>query len=135
MKTIFASKETHGFDWIDLIDPSVTEIEDISKKFSLHETSIKDCMQPDHLPKHETVDNYTFIILRVYTQKPMSDADTIQELTNKIAVFYTPEYLITVHRTVQPLIGEVKMKAIDTGGCRDTTCILNRIVRAALLTF
>ncbi|MEH6307393.1 CorA family divalent cation transporter [Olivibacter sp. CPCC 100613] len=135
MKKIFASKDVHGFDWIDLTNPSTEEILAISKQFSLHETSIKDCMQPDHLPKHEIVDNYTFIIVRVYTQDPMKDADTIQELTNKIALFYTSDYIITVHRTEQPLINEIKSKAIDAGGCKDTLCLLNRIVRASLLTF
>jgi|SRR5690606_20766538 len=135
MKKIFASRDTHGFDWIDLTDPSMEEILDISKRFALHETSIKDCMQPDHLPKHEIVDGYTFIIIRVYTQDPMNDADTIQELTNKIAIFYTSDYVITVHRTEQPLIADVKAKAIDAGGCKDTICIVNRIVRASLLTF
>jgi len=135
MKTVFATKTKHGFDWIDLSDPTQNEIQDIAQQFSLHEASIKDCMQPDHLPKHEIVDNYTFIIMRVFTQEPISEADTIQELTNKIAIFYTTDYILTVHRTVQPLITDIKTKAIDAGGCTDTLCLLIRIIRASLLTF
>ncbi|MFC6099749.1 magnesium transporter CorA family protein [Olivibacter domesticus] len=135
MERIFASKTSQGFDWIDLTDPTTEEIQAIAKQFSLHETSIKDCMQPDHLPKYETVDNYTFIIFRVFTKQAISEADTIQELTNKIALFFTSEYMITVHRSEQPLIDEVKAKAIDEIGCKDTLCLLNRLIRAALLTF
>jgi len=135
MKTILASKEQQGFDWIDLTNPSPEEIQDIAQQFSLHEASIKDCMQPDHLPKYEIVDHYTFIIIRVFTQHPISEADTIQELTNKIAIFYTSDYLLTVHRTEQPLLEGVKVKAINAGGCKDTLCLLNRIIRASLLTF
>jgi len=135
MKKIFASKTSQGFDWIDLTDPTIEEIQDIAKQFSLHETSIKDCMQPDHLPKYEVVDNYTFVIFRVFTKQALTEADTIQELTNKIALFFTAEHMITVHRSEQPLIEEVKAKAIDGGGCKDTLCLLNRIIRASLLTF
>lgn len=135
METLFASKDKHGFDWIDLTDPSTEEIQNIAQQFSLHEASVKDCMQPDHLPKHEVLDQYTFIIVRVFTQHPISEADTIQELTNKIAIFFTENYLLTVHRTEQPLLDDVKTKAIDAGGCKDTRCLLNRIIRASLLTF
>jgi len=135
MKSVFARKETHGFDWIDLSNPSAEEIQEIAQQFSLHEASIKDCMQPDHLPKYEIVDHYTFIIVRVFTQHIIHEADTIQELTNKIAIFYTADYLLTVHRTDQPLVAEVKTKAIDEKGCKDIWCILIRIVRASLLTF
>lgn len=135
MKSVFARKETHGFDWIDLSNPSAEEIQEIAQQFSLHEASIKDCMQPDHLPKYEIVDHYTFIIVRVFTQHIIHEADTIQELTNKIAIFYTADYLLTVHRTNQPLVAEVKTKAIDEKGCKDIWCILIRIVRASLLTF
>ncbi|GAA4780176.1 magnesium/cobalt transporter CorA [Olivibacter ginsenosidimutans] len=135
MKKTFATKAEHGFDWIDLSDPTVKEIQEIAQQFSLHEASIKDCLQPDHLPKYEIVDTYTFIIVRVFTQQPISEADTIQELTNKIAIFFTTDYMITVHRTAQPLIEEVKTKAIDAKGCTDTLCVLNRIIRASLLTF
>lgn len=135
MKKIFASKTSQGFDWIDLTDPTIEEIQDIAKQFSLHETSIKDCMQPDHLPKYEVVDNYTFVIFRVFTKQALTEADTIQELTNKIALFFTAEHMITVHRSEQPLIEEVKAKAIDGDGCKDTLCLLNRIIRASLLTF
>lgn len=135
MKKILASKVSQGFDWIDLTDPTAEEIKEIATQFSLHETSIKDCMQPDHLPKYETVDNYTFIIFRVFTKQAITEADTIQELTNKIALFVTSDYVITVHRSEQSLIDDVKAKAIEGGGCKDTMCLLNRLIRASLLTF
>ncbi|QNL52099.1 magnesium transporter CorA [Olivibacter sp. SDN3] len=135
MKRIFATRAQHGFDWIDLTDPSLKEMEEIAKTFSLHETSVKDCLQPDHLPKYEIVDHYNFIIFRVFTKRALAEADTIHELTNKIAIFFSSDYIVTIHRTTQALIDEVQAKAITTGGCNDIYCVLNRLIRASLLTF
>src|SRR5205085_970107 len=39
-----------------------------------------------------------FLIIRFYAGEPNMDADTIQALTNKIALFYTDEFLITIHK-------------------------------------
>lgn len=135
MKKTFASKEKHGFDWIDLTDPSTEEIHEIAKRFHLHENSIKDCMQSDHLPKYEMIKNYSFLIFRVLTKETMSEADTIQELTNKIAIFFCNDFIITVHRTPQPLIETVQAKAIANKGCENTLCVVIRLISASLATF
>ena len=130
-----ASKNTNGFDWIDLSDPSNDEIKQVAAQHALHEASIKDCMQPDHLPKHELFDNYTFIIFRVLATSPTYEADTIQELTNKISIFYNEDYLITVHRAEHNLIDLIKAKRIDTGKCDNTLHLLNSLIRESILTF
>ncbi len=130
-----AAKKERGFDWIDLTNPTTDEIHRIAEEYHLHEASVLDCMQPDHLPKYETLENYTFVIIRVLTPDPDPDADTIQELTTKIAFFYTKEYMITVHRREQPLIEEIKTKKIDTSACKDPLQLLNALIRSSLLTF
>ncbi|WP_257668624.1 magnesium transporter CorA family protein [Parapedobacter tibetensis] len=130
-----ASKEINGFNWVDLSSPSNEEIREVAEKYTLHEASIKDCMQPDHLPKYEIFDNYTFAIFRVLAANPVREADTIQELTNKIAIFFNDEYLITIHRTEHDLIDLVKAKRIDTGQCDHTLYLLNSLIRESILTF
>jgi len=135
MHNILATKERHGFDWIDLTNPDQEEISRVAKQYDLHEASVKDCLQPDHLPKYELLEQYTFIITRVLTDDPIPDADTLQELTTKIAFFYSKDFLITVHRRGQPLIGTVKSKKIDSGVCKDTLYLLNSLIKESLLTF
>ncbi len=130
-----ASKGAQAFDWIDLSNPTPDEIKQIADQYVLHEASIKDCMQPDHLPKHELFDNYTFIIFRVLSTNPVHEADTIQELTNKISIFYTKDYLITVHQAEDNLIDLVKAKRIDTGKCDNTLHLLNALIKESILTF
>ncbi|SFC15795.1 magnesium transporter [Parapedobacter composti] len=135
MIRLLATKALNGFDWIDLSAPTDEEIKQVAGQYALHEASIKDSMQPDHLPKYELFDNYTFIIFRLMAPDAAHEADTIQELTNKLSVFFTKEYLITVHRKEHPLVEQVKIKRIDNGKCDSTLNLLNALIRESLLTF
>jgi len=135
MVQMLATKASNGFDWIDLAMPTDEEIKQVARQYTLHEASIKDSMQPDHLPKYELFDNYTFVIFRLLAADAVPDADTIQELTNKISIFFNDDYLITVHRSEQWLIDQTKTKRIDTGKCDSTLNLLNALVRESLLTF
>src|SRR5690606_33788133 len=96
---------------------------------------IKDCMQPDHLPKYELFDHYTFVIFRILASNYTHEADTIQELTNQISIFFNSDYFITVHQAEDSLIDLVKSKRIDTGKCSNTLCLLNSMIRESILTF
>lgn len=135
MIRLLASKNKNGFDWVDLSAPNNDEIKQVAETYALHEASIKDCMQPDHLPKYELFDNYTFVILRVFAADHGHEADTIQELTNKVSIFFTENHLITVHRAEGDLIDLVKAKRIDTGRCNSTFHLLNSLIRESILTF
>src|SRR5690606_12884713 len=135
MIQLLASKKQNGVDWVDLSAPDDKEIKQVAKEYGLHEASIKDCMQPDHLPKHELFDNYTFVIVRVLASAPLREADTIQELTNKISIFFGRDFLITVHRTEHNLINLVKTKQIDTNRCKSPFFLFTTLTREAILTF
>jgi magnesium transporter len=123
------------FEWIDLSDPSPQELEQIAQKYGLHPSSVQDCLQPEHLPKCEEFDNNMFIISRMYDSNASQDADTIQEVTNKVAIFFADKYLITIHRYPVYFFRDIKEKAVDTGKCKDTTNLLNRIFKAVLLSY
>lgn len=130
-----ATKDVHGFDWVDLSAPDDAEIREVAATYALHEASIKDCMQPDHLPKYEQFGHYTFVIFRLLADSPLREADTIQELTNKISIFFNGDYLITIHRSEHWLIDTVRGKRIDTGECDSTRFLLNSLIREGLLSY
>lgn len=98
------------FFWIDLQDPKKEELEHIAQQFNLHPTSVQDCLDPEHFPKFEKIDDLHFVILRAFDENSKSDADTIQELTRKVALFYTDKFLITVHRGQQAYIDKTREK-------------------------
>lgn len=130
----YANKAEHGYDWIDLTDPEDAELRDVAKKYNLHEALVHDCLQPGHLPKYESLEAYAFIISRVYTDIDMPEADTVQELTNKVAFFYAESFFITIHRKEQPFLD--RLACLDrTKGLKNTHQLLNTVVRACLMTY
>lgn len=121
--------------WIDVTNPSEQELQDLAIKYQLHPNAVQDCLEPEHLPKYEEMENSVFIVTRVYDILQTNDADTIQEVTRKISIFITASTIITVHRTEQPLLTEVKTKYIDTGKCTEIHQLLLHILNLAILSF
>lgn len=95
------------FLWLDINDPSVTELEYISETYNLHPSSVRDCLMPKHLPKYEVIENNVFIILRSFDERSRNSG-TVRGLTRKLAVFIGENYLITIHRSDQPYIVKIR---------------------------
>lgn len=62
----FQKDVAEGFEWLDVYAPLKEELETVAEKYQLHPALVKDCLQPDHLPKYEKMENYSFILLRVH---------------------------------------------------------------------
>src|ERR1700710_395491 len=92
-----ASREEHSYEWIDLTNPDEAEMHDVAGRYGLHEASVNDALQTDHLPKYEVMQHYTFLILRSYDPANDIQSDTVTELTNKIAVVISEAFIITIH--------------------------------------
>jgi magnesium transporter len=90
-----------AFVWLDVVQPTAEELAGIAEEYGLHPTSVKDCLDPEHLPKFEQFESYTFVILRAFDEHSDRSCATVQEMTRKIAIFYGPSFLITIHRTEQ----------------------------------
>ena len=104
-----------GINWIDGLNPSQkAEMEALSEQYRLNNHAVRDCMQPEHLPKYELVDEVHFLILRFYSHDGDTEVATIQELTNKIAIFYTEKFIITIHKAEAPFLEEIRKRFIDT---------------------
>ena len=94
--------------WIDVTNPTESELQEIANTYHLHPNAVQDCLEPDHLPKYEEMESSRFIVTRVYDVAQSSEADTIQEVTRKISIFITDKNIITVHRSEQPLLNVIK---------------------------
>lgn len=122
-------------DWIDITNPTQSELEELSLKYKLHPNAVQDCLKPDHLPKYEEIDQTKFIVSRIYDFNQSSDADTIQEVSRKISIFVTNDKVITIHRTEQKILNEVKQHYVDTLRCTDTNQLLLIILNKVLLSY
>ena len=96
--------EFHDFHWLDVSNPTPELLERLAQAYELHPTSVQDCLQPEHLPKHETIYDVSFIVLRAFDKECHAEADTVQELTRKVAIFYSEKFVITIHRKEQPFM-------------------------------
>lgn len=133
----FADKSSHPFEWLDVTNPSMDELREIARKYNLHESSVNDCLQPDHLPKYEIVGNEgdIFIILRLHSSDVTSQADTVRELTDQISIFVKEERIITIHKNEWTQADKIKEEYMSSEDCKSAHHILNEIIKTGLATY
>jgi len=120
--------------WIDLLDPTQEEVQTVSTQYNLNSYTILDSLDPDHLPKYEEHNDTHFLIIRILHDEKQK-MPSVQSLSSKIAVFFNDSFIITVHRSSQPLIQDVKENYVDNGRIKSTIGIVIHIVGSALRTF
>ena len=126
---------SENIKWIDVCNPSNAEVIELSKEYNLNRHIVQDSLQPEHLPKYEVVEDVNFMILRFNVNTGSCNAATIQELTDKITIFYTDELLITIHKTTAPFLEPIRKRFQAAGKLISTTEVLSKIAWNALETF
>jgi len=127
-----------AYTWLDLVHPTPEELTAIAEEYQLQPTSVADCLDPEHLPKFEAFDQYTFAILRSWDELAAPHCSTVQELTRKIAIFYAPGFLITIHRTEQPWLAALQERVAarlkEKRGGKETVAplLLTKLVNGVL---
>lgn len=130
------TQKNSQFDWLDITNPAVAELQAVAEQYDLPDSLVRDCLEPTHLPKFEVNDGLNFIMLRVFVAPENNEADTIQELSTKIAIFYATDYLITVHRRSHPVLSQLKNVACAPGReCNSPAEVAIHIVRYALNSY
>jgi magnesium transporter len=103
VQTVVSSNEPR-FAWVDVVHPSSGELAEIAAQYALHPMSVEDSLEPEHLPKYERIGSTTFIIVRAMDMAATQDCSSVHEMTRKVAIFYGPEFLVTIHRSEQPFL-------------------------------
>jgi magnesium transporter len=137
MQSIAYRSESPAFTWIDVYEPTLEELLELARRYGLHETSVEDCLDPEHLPKHERIGETTFLILRVFDSQSSERSSNVQELTRKIALFLRHDLAITIHRVDLPLTQDLRRRFAGQGA--EATCtpleLLSGLVRGALASY
>jgi magnesium transporter len=126
--------------WLDVVHPTAEELDQIGRAHGLQYTAVKDCLDPEHLPKFEQFDTHSFVILRAFDEESEQSCGTVQELTRKIAIFSGPGFLITIHRTEQRWLAALEAKLESDQGTRAgkeglQTYLLTQVLNAAVDTY
>jgi magnesium transporter len=136
MKEIFAEKGTHSkVIWIDLCEPTAEELDAVALEYGLHAYTVRDCLEAGHLPKFEEVEGYKFMIVRSYAPKTEHNPHTIQDMTTKVAVFFSDTVVITIHRKHQPFLKTIKEKYCTTTHKWKTEELVVKVLWYALHSF
>lgn len=109
VRTIVNSNDP-PFIWLDVVSPTRDELANVARQYGLHSTSVEDSLDPEHLPKYERIGAVTFMIVRAIDEAAARDCTTVQEMTRKVAIFFSTDFLITIHRTEQPFLSALITK-------------------------
>ena len=90
--------------WFDIADPASPELDELARRFGLHELQIEDCRHRPQRPKTEEHDHYIFTVL-----KHMHDPQDLE--FDDIDVFIGPDFLISVHRADSAVFDAVRTRA------------------------
>lgn len=111
------SDGTQGLTWVDVVEPTPSELTEIAHLYGLHSTSVRDSLDPEHLPKFERFPDRYFIIIRVYDTESSTDCATVNEMTRKVVIFAGADFVVTIHRKELPFL--TRMQAEWQPGARE----------------
>ncbi len=94
--------------WVDLEDPSEKELRLLAEVFGFHPLVIEDCRHHSELPKIDEFSDYLFIVLHAIVQKPDEQFEA-----SELDIFCGTHFLVTVHASPIPLIGQVREKYLQ----------------------
>lgn len=130
--------EFPGLRWTDAYAPSKEFLNGIEKNYRIPRSMAKDCLEPDHLPKYEQSGSIHFLILRAYDTESNADSHSIQEISRKIAIFWGPDFIITLHRKDFPWMQRLRdswAARAQESGATVLPLLLEGIVEEAIHSF
>jgi magnesium transporter len=133
--TFIEQSATQSFKWIDVYEPTETELNDIAEVYQLHPYTVRDCLEAGHLPKFERIGEYNFLIVRAFDCKTKIHPSTIQEMTSKVAIFYGSDFLITIHRQKQDFLADIANRYQTSKASITADQLLTKILRQTLASY
>jgi magnesium transporter len=121
--------------WIDAPDPAPHELDELAKTYRLHPNLVADCLEPMHLPKHEQHGDTTFMIVRSYSEVCCEGDQTVQSMTQKIAVFLGNRFLITVHKNDARFLDPIVSRYAESPEAVFLLVVMLEVLLAAVETY
>lgn len=87
--------------WFHIDDPASPELDELARRFNLHELDIEDCRHRVQRAKVEEHDDYIFVVLKHLHRNELVHFDDFD-------VFVGRDFIITVTKSDEPIIGRVR---------------------------
>lgn len=121
--------------WIDIIEPTKESLQELADQVQFPYKTLETCLDPEHLPRFETIGNFTFLIIRIYDDKQNANADTVQELTTKLALLISKEFVVTIHRLDQEFLHKLRCQCVETSKLTDPKDLIKEIISLSVLSY
>ena len=103
-------QELNDFKWTDCEAPSPADLLVLSQEFEIPLSVLNSSMDPENLPRCESLPETTLVIFRVYDSGAKLHHSSIQELTTKLIFFIQEKNILTLHRAPLRFLDEKKDK-------------------------
>jgi len=90
--------------WFDIADPASPELDELARRFNLHELQIEDCRHRPQRPKTEEHDHYIFTVLKHIHDHAELEFDDVD-------LFLGPDFLISVRSADAAIMENVRTRA------------------------
>lgn len=98
-------------EWINLVNPSKEELSLLAKKYGFDSLTIEDSLEPGHLPKFESFETISFLLVRFYEKGSSTfHKSIIREFSHKMSIYYGKEFILTVYQKENDLIDKIEQK-------------------------
>ena len=87
--------------WFHIDDPASPELDELARRFNLHELDIEDCRHRVQRAKVEEHDDYIFVVLKHLHRNELVHFDDFD-------VFVGRDFIITVTKSDEPVIGRIR---------------------------
>ena len=102
--------------WFDVPNPNSPQLDELARRFGLHELQIEDCRHRPQRAKTEEHPNYVFSVLKRLRCTPSTpDGDEFDLAFRDIDVFLGRDFITTVHENDTDLIERVRKRAQESG--------------------
>ena len=105
--------------WLDMEDPTKEDYGILKDQFRFHPLLIRDCINPQYIPKCDEMEDYIFLVLHsvyYYIDKKEEEALSVRE----IDIFMGKNYLVTVHN------GHIKTVTVNRDLCRRSCKLMDK---------
>lgn len=109
------------FKWVDYLNPSKEVLRQLADELSLPHKVLYNCLDSDYLPHIETYGSTHFLLLRLMEPNTRLNADSVQELTTKVALFVSAEKIISIHRLPLNEIQHIEALIKESGAAESLT--------------
>lgn len=123
--------------WINLHHPTAKELEEIASQYGFLKLTIEDSLEPGHLPKFESDEHISFLLVRFFDQEKRTLKNVVREFSHKISIYFGKDFIITVHQKEASVFDRVLQKYIHKTDSNKVTKkgIIYNIINETLKTF